>query len=87
MFRKCWGHNHPPPTPDKKEENTNITCITYMFPASDPGLSRGRARNMKYKAPQVAAIFSMTSFNRDKGGMPPWIRSWFQCTVYNFFFF
>ena len=25
---------------------------------------------MKYKAPQVAAIFLMTSFNRDRGGMP-----------------
>ena len=38
--------------------------------ASDPRLS-GRARNMKYRAPQVAAIFFMTSFNRDRGAIAP----------------
>ena len=30
----------------------------------------GGSRNMKYKAPQVAAIFFMASFNMDRGG--PW---------------
>ena len=52
--------------------------------ASDPGWSGGggRARNMKYKGPPMAAIFFMTSFNRDGGGRhgplghPPWIRNW-----------
>ena len=29
---------------------------------------RGGARNMKYKGPPMAAIFFMTSFNRDRGG-------------------
>ena len=28
----------------------------------------GGGRNMKYKAPRMAAIFFMTSFNRDRGG-------------------
>ena len=37
-------------------------------PASDPGWSGGGPRNMKYKGPSVAAIFFMTSFNRDRGG-------------------
>ena len=41
---------------------------------------RGGPRNMKYKGPPMAAIFFMTSFNRDRGGPwppwpPPWIRS------------
>ena len=27
---------------------------------------------MKYKALQVAAIFFMTNFNRDREGMAPW---------------
>ena len=46
------------------------------------GQRGGGARNMKYKGPPVAAIFFMTSFNRDRGGgmaplaPPPWIRSW-----------
>ena len=31
----------------------------------------GGARNMKYKAPQVAAIFLMTYFNRNRGAMAP----------------
>ena len=40
----------------------------------------GGPRNMKYKGPPMAAIFFMTSFNRDRGGPwppwpPPWIRS------------
>ena len=40
----------------------------------------GGPRNMKYKGPPMAAIFFMTSFNRDRGGpwppwLPPWIRS------------
>ena len=40
-----------------------------LFTASDPGWSeRGWARNMKYKAPRMVAIFFMTSFNRDRGG-------------------
>ena len=30
----------------------------------------GGARNMKYKAPRMAAIFFMTSFNRDRE--EPW---------------
>ena len=35
---------------------------------------RGGQRNMKYKAPRMAAIFFMTSFNRDReGGMAPWL--------------
>ena len=28
----------------------------------------GGPRNMKYKGPPMAAIFFMTSFNRDRGG-------------------
>ena len=32
---------------------------------------RGGARNMKYKGPLMAAIFFMTSFNRDRGAMTP----------------
>ena len=40
-------------------------CV--LFSASDPVLSGGGARNTKYKAPQVVAIFFMTSFNRDRG--------------------
>ena len=39
-----------------------------------------RPRNMKYKAPRMAAIFFITSFNRDRGALAPmpspWIRSW-----------
>ena len=35
--------------------------------ASDPGLSEEGAKSMTYKAPHVAAIFFMTSFNRDRG--------------------
>ena len=31
----------------------------------------GWARNMKYKGPTMAAIFFMTSFNRDRGAMAP----------------
>ena len=31
----------------------------------------GGARNMNYKGPPVAAIFFMTSFNRDRGGHGP----------------
>ena len=30
----------------------------------------GEPRNMKYKAPRMAAIFFMTSFNRDRGAWP-----------------
>ena len=42
---------------------------------------QGGSRNIKYKAPQVAAIFFMTSFNRERGAIVPlapssWIRSW-----------
>ena len=37
--------------------------------ASDPAWSEGGGpRNMKYKGPPMAAIFFMTSFNRDRGG-------------------
>ena len=31
----------------------------------------GGARNMKYKEPPMAAIFFMTSFNRERGAMAP----------------
>ena len=41
-----------------------------VMAASDTG-GGGGARNMKYKGPPVAAIFFMTSFNRDRGGMAP----------------
>ena len=48
------------------------------------------ARNMKYKAPRMAAIFFMTSFNRDRGGMAPLvpsrIRSWFNNVMFSFVF-
>ena len=48
-------------------------CLS-VCPASDPGLSGGGggARNMKYKARRMAAIFFMTSFNRDIGRHGPW---------------
>ena len=57
-------------------------CLRLESAVSDPGWSEGGGggpRNMKYKGPSVAAIFFMTSFNRDRGGHgppgPPWIRS------------
>ena len=45
-----------------------------MIPALDPAWLEGGggARNMKYKGPSMAAIFFMTSFNKDGGGMAPW---------------
>ena len=43
------------------------TCVRSI----DPAWSGGGPRNMKYKGPPMAAIFFMTSFNRDRGGHDP----------------
>ena len=42
----------------------NITSMA----ASYPRWSEGAPGNMKYKAPEMVAIFFMTNFNRDRGG-------------------
>ena len=57
-----------------------ISCYgTSAVVASAPGLPEEGPGNMKYKAPPMPAIFFMTSFNRDGGGMvlmaSPWICS------------
>ena len=54
----------------------------YRKAVSDPGLSGGGgggARNMRYKATRMAAIFFSLVLTGTGGGMaplPPWIRSW-----------
>ena len=50
------------------------TFFKWLLAASDPGWSGGGgggARNMTYKGSPMAAIFFMTSFNRDRGGHGP----------------
>ena len=50
-----------------------ITKIISSIGSSMVRRGGGGARNMKYKGPPMAAIFFMTSFNRDRGGpWPPW---------------
>ena len=62
---------------------TFCTCQrnTYISIGSSMVRGGGGATNIKYKGLPMAAIFFMTSFNRDRGGhgplgpSPPWIRS------------
>ena len=51
---------------------SNFKFLMSNTSASNPGWSEGGGgKNMKYKAPRMAAIFFMTSFNRDRGGHGP----------------
>ena len=50
---------------------SNVHLLKFvMLDSIGSRIVSGWARDMKYKAPQVAAIFFMTSFNRDRWG--PW---------------
>ena len=59
-------------TPNESNFGSGQTGVRYSFrytTASDPAWSEGGGpRNIKYKGPPMAAIFFMTSFNRDRGG-------------------